>query len=124
MNKFPTTFSTALGFILLNAFIWLAFAIIVAAGAHPAIPAANLIRWGMAGLAFLAASALVILFFLLKKRSSAAFYLTAALLGIIAVLDLTDEFGLADLIVLISTLVPLALLISNRVWYLRRDPLA
>lgn len=120
MKKFPVSFSVSLIFILVNAFIWLAFATIVAVGAHPALPDSEVFKWTLAILAFGTAGTLTALYFLLKKRSAAAFYLATGLLLVISVLILLDQFGLPDLMVLLITLTPLALLLKNRAWYFQR----
>jgi len=45
------------------------------------------------------------------------------LLAVIAVLSITDEFGLPDMISLLLSLVPLGLLLKDRAWYLQpRSP--
>ena len=56
--------------LLLNAFIWFAFAVLVAAGAHLALPESRTIQWVMAGLAFGCACALVVLVILLANESA------------------------------------------------------
>jgi peptidoglycan/LPS O-acetylase OafA/YrhL len=121
MIKTPASVSATFVFLLLNALIWLAFAIIVAAGLHPSIPKENLVRWTMAILAFLVAGVLSILWFFLRKRSKVAYYLTLVLLLFISLLTVFDEFGLSDLIYLIIAIVPLVLLIKDQAWYLQRE---
>ncbi len=115
----PPTILVANVFLLLDALLWLGFGIIVGAGAHPAIPDAAIVRWTMAVLAFLAAASLLALFFLLRRRSRPAFWLVLGLLAVISVLTVTDEFGAADLIVLLLHVAPLALLLWRRGWYLQ-----
>lgn len=120
MKKIPVSFSVSLIFILVNAFIWLVFATIVAVGAHPALPDSEAFKWTLTILAFGAAGTLTALYFLLKKRSVVAFYLTTGLLLVISVLILLDQFGFPDLVVLLITLTPIALLFKNRAWYFQR----
>lgn len=75
----------------------------------------------MALLAFASALGLLGLAFLLARRVRLAFYLTVALLGLIAVLTVTDEVGPADILVLRLTFAPLALLAAARGWFLHRS---
>lgn len=121
MTQVPRTTPVTTILILLNALIWLAFAIIVATGLHPAIPNSSLVRGVTATLASLTSGALLLLSILLKKRYTLAFYLTLALLLLISFLTITDEFGIYDLIVLLITLIPLILLIKDRAWYLNQE---
>jgi hypothetical protein len=108
-------------FLLLGAVIWMAFGIITAAGAHPAIPEVGTIRWAMAIMAVLTSVCMLAFSYLLPKRNSFAYWLTLGLLFTIVIITITDEFGLADLIVLIIHVVPLAILIRERQWF--RQPI-
>jgi hypothetical protein len=99
----------------------MAFGIITAAGAHPAIPEVGTIRWAMAIMAVLTSVCMLAFSYLLPKRNSFAYWLTLGLLFTIVILTITDEFGLADLIVLIIHVVPLAILIRERQWF--RQPI-
>jgi hypothetical protein len=120
MTKTPISISVTLILLLLNAFIWLAFAIIVAAGLHPAIPDVRLVKWGMAILSLLTSGTLIGLSVFLRGRRRLAYYLALGLLVTISLLTLTDDFGLPDLIVLILTVAPLVLLIKDRTWYIEQ----
>ena len=121
MKTRPRIVSAALLLILVDGLGWLAFALIVAFGLHRGLPHNELVRWIVALLAFASALALPGLAFLLARRVRFAFYLTVALLGLIAVLSITDEVGLPDLIVLLLTVAPLALLLAARGWFLPRS---
>ena len=112
----------ALVFIILNAIIWLAFALIVAADLHPAIPESDVIKWAMASMSLLTSGILLGLFILLRRKNRVAYWLTLGLLIIISILTITDEFGIADLVVLMIALVPLGLLLKDRGWYLQPGP--
>ena len=48
MTQQPRSVSIAFVFMLLDALIWLTFGLIVALGAHPALPDVPLVRWSMA----------------------------------------------------------------------------
>ena len=108
-------------FILLNALVWLAFGVITAFDAHPAVPESDLIRWMMATLALLNSGVLIVLSILLRKGSCIAYYLTLGLLAVISILLIMDEFGAADLVVLFLNVVPIILLLKDRGWYLQPD---
>jgi len=56
---------------------------------------------------------------LLKRRSRLGYILTVALLAVMILASLLDDFGLADLLFVLVTLMPLALLIKDRAWYVR-----
>jgi hypothetical protein len=64
----PISFSLALIFMMLNMLIWLAFGLVIALHAHPALPDDPFLQGGMAILAFCAAGTLLVLFVFLCKR--------------------------------------------------------
>lgn len=105
-------------FILLDAFVWLAFAIITAVGAHPALPSSEGLRWAMAGGALLTSISLAALDVLLGRAGRLVYYLTLGLLAVLSILTITDDFGVADMAVLVLHLVPLVLLLKERRWFL------
>jgi hypothetical protein len=119
MTKPPVSVAAALLLLLLNALVWLAFAVLVAAGAHPSIPHTDLVKWTMAVLAFLNAVVLMGLCGLLRRGNHVAYYLTLGLLVVLSLLTVADQFGISDLIVLILLGVPLVLLVKDRAWYLQ-----
>lgn len=99
--------------------MWFAFGVVVAAGGIASIDAPA-VRWVMAGLAWASAAALAGLAVLLGRRVRLAFFAAVLLLAIIAALSVTDQFGLIDLAALALSVIPLALLIKDRDWYLRQ----
>ena len=116
----PPSSTTATCFLLaVLAFLWLAFGITVAMNAHPSYKDAALVRWTMATMACGAAVILAVLASQLKRRSRLSYWLTVGLLTSMILVGLFDELGLADLVYLVLTLIPLALLIRDRNWYLR-----
>jgi hypothetical protein len=56
----------------------------------------------------------------LRRRSRLAFYGALAVLAAIAVLSITDQVGLLDLVSLSISVIPLVLLVRDRRWYLRQ----
>jgi len=122
MLRRPLSVTAALALIFANALVWLIFGALVALRAHPALPAAPLVRAAMALTAFAAAGLLAGLCLLLARRSRAAYYPAIAFLSVAALLGLFDDFGLADLAALIIALLPVLLLLKDRDWYLRRGP--
>jgi hypothetical protein len=112
MNRLPTSVSATLILIILNAAFWLVFAFIVALGAIPSITTDSVVKWvGVSG--FLTG---IVIF--LRRRNRLAFYAGVAILIAIAVLSITDEFGLPDLFTLLISLVALGLMLKDRAWYL------
>jgi len=88
------------------------------------LPAKAAIWWAYTLLPIGCSAALAGLGFSLVRRSPTglkkiAFPLLAGLLALIAVFILLDEFGPADLLVLLLTLAPLGLLLATRRWYLQ-----
>lgn len=71
----------------------------------------------MAGLSLIVSITLVVLCVFVKKHSRWAYFLTLAILGTLALLTLTDNFGVSDLVYLVLTVIPLALLVHIRKWY-------
>jgi lysylphosphatidylglycerol synthetase-like protein (DUF2156 family) len=118
MTRPPVSVTVTIGLILVNAIVWIAFAVIVAARMHPSLPAGDLVRVIMASLALLAAAVLVFLSIMLRRRSRWGYILTVAALILLAALTIADEVGLADLVVLAIAVIPLSLLIKDRAWYL------
>jgi hypothetical protein len=114
--------SAALIFILLNAFVWLALGVIIAANAHPALPDLPLFKGIMAFLSFATAGILLGVFIFLGKRSRIAYFIALGLFVAISLLTIFDQFGLADLIILAINIVPIILLIKDRTWYLQIRP--
>jgi len=118
MKDLPKSVSLALWLILLNALIWFVFGIAVAAGVIPSIPAAGGMRWIMAALAVGSAAFLAGIAFLLRRHNRLTYFLALAMLAVISILALADQVGLLDLAALVISLVPLALLVKDRAWYL------
>jgi lysylphosphatidylglycerol synthetase-like protein (DUF2156 family) len=116
-NPPPTVRSTRF-LILFNALLWLGFGIITAAGAHPSYREPGILRWAMAISALLAAGLLLALVRPLARRKHTAYRAAVVLLAAISAAAVFDDFGLADLAFLIITLLPLALLLKDRKWYL------
>lgn len=118
----PKTVPLTLIFINLNAVIWLALGLTIASHSHPALPDEPLVRWGMAVLSFAAFVILVGLVFFLVKRSRIAWFGAVGFLGLTALLAIFDDFGWADLFVLVIIIIPIILLITERAWYLQSQP--
>lgn len=121
MPKFPVSVYAAIIFLLISAFIWIGFAVLVAVGAHPALPDNRTFQWVMAILAFGCGCTLIVLTLALGKRIRIAYFLITGLLALLAVLTIADDVGLVDLVYLAIVLVPLVLLIKDRAWYLQKD---
>jgi hypothetical protein len=106
--------------VFINALIWLVFAIIVAAGFHPAIPHGPRYRWGITILALLTSVFLIGDYRIMMVRGGFAYYFLLGMLALISLLTITDEFGVVDLIVFLFNLLTFILLIKDRRYYLQR----
>jgi len=76
----------------------------------------------MGVLALLNAFVFVGLVVFLRRHSRIAYWLALVLLTTISVLTYADEFGPADLIVLMINILMLLLLVRDRGWYLSPAP--
>ena len=103
--------------LIIDALLWLIFTIITTTRCHPALPDSPILRWVTAFLALAACVALPGLYLLARRFGRVGFYPLLALLVLISLLTLTDEFGLADLIILILHLSPMVLLVLDRATY-------
>ena len=119
MTDLPSTVRYTRLLILLNALLWLALGVIIAVGVHPSYREPGILRWAMAISAFLAAGLLGALVRPLAGRNRIACWAAVLLLAAISAAALSDEVGLADLAIVIITLLPLALLIRDRTWHLQ-----
>lgn len=108
MARASTWVAAARVLIALNALIWFGFALIVAIGAHPAMPASALVRGVMIVGGLLAGAGLTALALLLGRRRKWIY---------LAALSISDQVGLVDLVVLAATLAPIVCLLRGRSWY-------
>ena len=104
-------------FLLADSLLWLAYAVVVAAGLHPALPDSALLRWLIPFLALAGSAALPGFYLLARRFGAAGYYPLLALLLLISLMTIIDEFGLADLNVLILHLIPFVLLVIDRSFY-------
>jgi len=121
MHQPPRTTITTQILILLNAAIWAGYAIYTLLTRNTAGIGLSAATWIMSALALAAAAALVVVVLLLRKRNRWGYPFGLALLALIAVLSITDEFGLLDALSLLISLAPLILLIRDRNWYLQKE---
>jgi len=120
MKNIPAKIKIALVFILLGALVWLVIGVLIAAQLHPGLSSSDpLIHWGMAGASFAAFVVLVVLAWLLAKRRRLAFFITLVALAVVMLLTFFDQMGWADVVMLLITLIPFALLILGRKWFLQ-----
>lgn len=122
MKNLPGRVKVTLAFILLNAFFWMGFAAFTLQARYDSGAGLSAVTWIWAGLAALSALALAGAAFLLRRRSKLAYYFALLMLGVLAVLSLTDQVGWLDIISFFISLVPFILLIWDRKWYLRLRP--
>jgi len=119
MRHSPPSVRFALLLLTLDAVLWFTFGVVAACGGIASINHPPDLRWVMAGLAWVGAIALAGIDLLLSRRSRPAFFVAISLLTIIAVLSITDQIGIADLVALAVSAAPLGLLLKDRAWYLR-----
>jgi hypothetical protein len=128
MNE-PRGLRLARALVLLNAFLWLVFALIIAAGFHPSYPTGGPYQVPMALAAFGGTAVLSALAWLLRRPTPLVYWAAVGILAATVLMGLFDEVGLADLAFIFITLLPIAFLVKSRRWYLRpsapeelRDP--
>ena len=104
-------------FLLADSLLWLAYAVVVAAGLHPALPDSAVLRWLIPILALAGSAALPGFYLLARRFGAAGYYPLLTLLLLISLPTILDDFGLADLNVLILHLIPFVLLVIDRSYY-------
>ena len=115
----PLSVKVCLFLMLLIALLWAAFSFYVALDGHPSYSQLGLFKWIMAELTFFAALILFILWFLLRKRFKPAWYVAVMMLAATTLAGLFDDVGWIDVLVMLGSAIPLALLIKDRKWYLK-----
>lgn len=118
-NPEPVTVRITFSLIFMVALVWVLFGVIVVARLHPALPDLPIIRWGIGLTAVLAGALLAVLDILLFRRNPVAYWALVVGLIILALANLLDQFGWIDLLIMALTLIPVALLIRDRKWYLK-----
>lgn len=118
MTHRPLSVTMTLALILLDAALWLAFGLIVAMGLHPALPDDPVYKTILSIAGFGAALVLAGLFALLVKHNRTGYFLALTFLGAAAIAFFLDDVGWTDLVFLAVTLLPAALLLKDRNWYL------
>ena len=119
MQQQPGSVTVTLGLVLLGGVTWLVFGILLALYAHPGFPDKPAIRGLMALLSVAAGCAVLVLLIFLKRRHRLAFFALLAVLAAASLAIFLDDVGIIDLVVLAVFIIPLALLIKDRAWYMR-----
>jgi hypothetical protein len=117
VTKPPHPVTIARLLIALNALIWLGFGLILASGAHPAVPDSAFLRWIMVIGGLLAGAALAVLALLLGRPRRWVYLVSLTALAVLAALSIADQVGLADLAVLALELAAIACLLRGRAWF-------
>ena len=107
--------------ILLNGAIWAGFAIFTLLTRNDSHTGISTATWIMSTLALASALALAVVILLLRQHRRSGYYLGLILLTLIAILSITDQVGLLDVLSLLISLAPLILLIRDRKWYLQKE---
>jgi len=118
MKNLPKSVSVTITLILLNAVFWFVYAVITVLGGVHLTAVPMMVRWVMTIMAAGIALTLAGVAILLIRHNRFAFYFGLFMLTMITILSIVDQFGLLDLFSLLISLVPLVLLIRDRVWYL------
>ena len=117
-STIPLTVRFTLIFFLVIAVLWFIFSLFVVLGGNVSYFHIGAFRWIMAGLTFLASIIVVVLWVLLRRRFRPAWYISVLLLAAMILSGFMDELGLIDYAFISLYLIPLALLIKDRKWYL------
>ena len=118
MTHRPLSVTVTVVLILLDAALWLAFGLIVAVGLHPALPDNLVYKIVLSLASFGAALVLAGLSVLLTRHNRAGYFLTLTFLSMAALAFFLDDVGWVDLAFLAATMLPAALLLKDRNWYL------
>lgn len=117
-KKRPITVNLTLYLILFLAVIWLTFSLSVVLGMHPSYSSMGTRKWIIAGLTFLAAAILLVLMCMLCLHNKPAWYFSIVMLSAMTLAGFFDDIGWVDVIVILTSAIPLVLLIKDRKWYL------
>jgi drug/metabolite transporter (DMT)-like permease len=107
--------------ILLNAAIWAGYTVYTLLNRNTSGTGLSAATWIMSALALASALALVVVVLLLRQHRRSGYYLGLILLTLIAILSITDQIGLLDILSLLISLAPLILLVRDRKWYLKKE---
>ncbi|MBI3173573.1 MAG: hypothetical protein HYZ25_07640 [Chloroflexi bacterium] len=118
MTRPPLSVIVTFGLILFNAIVWWLFGIIVAMGLHLALPDMPIYKVFLSIAAFGATAIQTWLLVFLKRRSRTGYFLALAFFGLVIAALFLDDFGWADLAFLVINVLPAALLLKDRNWYL------
>jgi hypothetical protein len=119
MKDTPKSVPVTTVFIILNAIFWLAYTVITAFGGTHLTTVPIIVKWTIILLAFGSSAILTGIAIFIRRQNRFAFFFGLLMLTIIAVLSITDEFGWLDFFSLLISLIPLALLLKDRNWYLK-----
>ena len=115
----PLSITVTLVLILISALIWLTLGIMIALGAHPAIPNQPAVRAVLASGSMAAGGVLIGLLILLAKRVRVAYIWGLVAMTASSLAVFFDDVGWTDLVFVILNLVPLCLLVKDRAWFLQ-----
>lgn len=119
MKALPKSVLITLVLILLNAVFWFGYMVVTMLDGTHLTSVPTFVRGGIMLLALGAAIILSVIAMLLKRRNRWGFYAGVGMLTLIALLSITDEFGVLDFFSLLMSLVPLGLMLKERGWYLK-----
>jgi len=120
MSRLPARVSLVLALTFLNALIWFGLALLIAAGIHPGMQLDVNLRALMAGLFLAAGAASLVLYGLLRRRRPLGYWAALGFFAVSVLVTLFDDIGAVDIAFMAFSALILALLISERRWFLRK----
>jgi len=120
MSRLPARVSLVLALTFLNALIWFGLALMIAADIHPGMQLDVRLRALMAGLFLAAGAASLVLYVFLRRRRPLGYWAALGFIALSALVTLFDNIGAVDIAFMAFSALILALLISERRWFLRK----
>jgi hypothetical protein len=114
-------FDLACIFVLINAAIWLIFAILLAVNVVSLNSIPTALRWILVVLAVIAAGVLYALQILLRRHNRVGYFLTLVAMAGLVLLTFMDQVGISDLIYAVIALTPLVLLLICQRWFFQKQ---
>lgn len=115
----PVTVKVTLFAIFTVGILWVGFSFLMAFSPFSSFSRLGFYRWIMAGMTFAAGAGMIVLWVLLRNRRKIAWYLAVIALSLMSVAIVFDQVGWVDVLVMLASAMPLALIIIDRKWYLK-----
>lgn len=118
MKAHPLSVKITLAFILICAILWLSFGVITILGLHPSQLSNSIYFLVLSLISILAGIFLLFITYYLWKQKKCAWYLSVIFFIAGVLVNIFDDIGLIDVLVMIIHMIPLVLLIKDRSWYM------